>query len=124
MIVYLDENNIVHKEYKEGYTQAQHPFFDSVPELALSCYKFIPEKNFIQCINSEKEILISQQAMASEIKYNSLLQNVVKEMVNNLPDDVTELHFSSEAQKAIESAEGYSTLWGKGAGSATIYFDV
>lgn len=37
---------------------------------------------------------------------------------------LTELHFASTNKTAIESTPGYSTLWGIGAGSATVYFDL
>lgn len=37
---------------------------------------------------------------------------------------LTELHFASSNQTAIESTPGYSTLWGRGAGNATVYFDL
>lgn len=37
---------------------------------------------------------------------------------------LTELHFGVANQAAIEATEGYSTLWGRGAGNATVYFDL
>ena len=37
---------------------------------------------------------------------------------------LTEIHFGAENQQYIESHAGYSTLWGRGAGSATVYFDL
>ena len=37
---------------------------------------------------------------------------------------ITELHFGAANQAAIEATEGYSTLWGIGAGKATVYFDL
>ena len=37
---------------------------------------------------------------------------------------LTELHFGAANQAAIEATEGYSTLWGRGAGNATVYFDL
>lgn len=39
-------------------------------------------------------------------------------------DSLTELHFGAANQAAIEATEGYSTLWGHGAGNATVYFDL
>lgn len=36
----------------------------------------------------------------------------------------TEFHFGKANQAAIEATNGYSTLWGRGAGSATVYFDL
>lgn len=38
--------------------------------------------------------------------------------------NVTELHFGASNQTAIEATDGYSTLWGRGAGNATVYFDL
>ena len=37
---------------------------------------------------------------------------------------LTEIHFGAANQAAIEATEGYSTLWGRGAGNATVYFDL
>lgn len=37
---------------------------------------------------------------------------------------LTELHFGSANQAAIEASPGYSTAWGRGAGNVTIYFDL
>lgn len=35
-----------------------------------------------------------------------------------------EIHFGATNQAAIEATEGYATLWGRGAGNATVYFDL
>lgn len=37
---------------------------------------------------------------------------------------LTEIHFGAANQAAIEASEGYPTLWGRGAGNATVYFDL
>lgn len=37
---------------------------------------------------------------------------------------LTEIHFGAANRAAIEATEGYSTLWGRGAGKATVYFDL
>lgn len=37
---------------------------------------------------------------------------------------LTEIHFGAANQAAIEANAGYSTLWGRGAGNATVYFDL
>ena len=37
---------------------------------------------------------------------------------------LTELHFASANQSAIQATAGYSTAWGRGAGNVTIYFDL
>ena len=39
-------------------------------------------------------------------------------------NSLTELHFGAANQAAIEATEGYPTLWGRGAGNATVYFDL
>lgn len=39
-------------------------------------------------------------------------------------NSLTELHFGAANQAAIEAMEGYPTLWGRGAGNATVYFDL
>ena len=80
MKVYLDNKNICHSKPKEGYREAEHPFFDTIPELAIDCYKFIPEHNFIQCVDSKKESAIVQQFNASEEKYGKVLQDIAVEI--------------------------------------------
>lgn len=37
---------------------------------------------------------------------------------------LTELHFGAANRAAIEASPGYSTLWGRGEGNATVYFDL
>lgn len=37
---------------------------------------------------------------------------------------LTEIHFGAANQAAIEASEGYPTLWGRGAGNATVFFDL
>ena len=38
-------------------------------------------------------------------------------------NSLTAIHFSVTNQAAIEASTGYATLWGRGAGNATVYFD-
>lgn len=38
--------------------------------------------------------------------------------------NLKEIHFSAENQSTIEASLGYATLWGLGAGKATVYFDL
>lgn len=51
---------------------------------------------------------------------NSTAQNYIFSRCNSL----TELHFGAANQAAIEALPGYATLWGLGAGNATVYFDL
>lgn len=37
---------------------------------------------------------------------------------------LTAIHFPAAVQSQIEATTGYSTLWGRGAGNATVYFDL
>ena len=37
---------------------------------------------------------------------------------------LTEIHFGAAYQSEIEATSGFSTLWGRGAGKATVYFDL
>ena len=37
---------------------------------------------------------------------------------------LTEIHFGAKNKEAIEATTGYPTLWGRGAGNATVYFDL
>lgn len=39
-------------------------------------------------------------------------------------NQLTEIHFGAANQEAIEASDGYATLWGRGAGEATVYFDL
>lgn len=39
-------------------------------------------------------------------------------------NSLTEIHFGADNQAAIEASSGYPTLWGRGAGNATVYFDL
>ena len=50
-------------------------------------------------------------------------QNACKLIFSNC-DSLAELHFASANQSAIQATAGYSTLWGRGAGNATVYFDL
>lgn len=51
---------------------------------------------------------------------NSTAQNNIFYTCSRL----TEIHFGAANQAAIEATEGYPTLWGRGAGNATVYFDL
>ena len=50
-------------------------------------------------------------------------QNACKNIFNGCTA-LTEIHFGAANQTAIEATAGYSTLWGRGAGNATVYFDL
>lgn len=39
-------------------------------------------------------------------------------------NSLTEIHFASANETAIKATAGWSTLWGRGAGKATVYFDL
>lgn len=39
-------------------------------------------------------------------------------------NELEELHFGAENESVIKSLNGWSTLWGLGAGAATVYFDL
>ena len=54
---------------------------------------------------------------------SSTNQNACKNVFNGCTS-LTELHFGSANQSAIEATSGYSTAWGRGAGNVTIYFDL
>ena len=50
-------------------------------------------------------------------------QNACKNIFSNC-SSLTEIHFGAANQTAIQATTGYSTLWGRGAGNATVYFDL
>ena len=57
--------------------------------------------------------IISENAFRISSSYPSYATNTI-----------TELHFGAANQADIEATAGYSTLWGIGAGNATVYFDL
>ena len=79
MKLYIDDKNMCHLERKEGYREVESHFFDSIPPLAIEYYKFIPEKNFIQCTNSFACDLITKQYKASEEKYDKIIKELQEE---------------------------------------------
>lgn len=38
--------------------------------------------------------------------------------------ELTAIHFAAEHEDSIKASNGYATLWGRGAGAATVYFDL
>lgn len=38
--------------------------------------------------------------------------------------ELTAIHFAADHEDAIKASNGYATLWGRGAGAATVYFDL
>ena len=38
--------------------------------------------------------------------------------------ELTAIHFAAKHEDAIKASNGWSTLWGRGAGAATVYFDL
>ena len=54
----------------------------------------------------------------------SAAQQTACKYIFNGCSSLTELHFASANQAAIEANPGYSTAWGRGAGNVTIYFDL
>lgn len=54
---------------------------------------------------------------------SSTNQNACKLIFSNC-SSLTEIHFGRTNQSAIQASAGYSTLWGRGAGNATVYFDL
>lgn len=38
--------------------------------------------------------------------------------------ELTAIHFAADHETAIKASNGWSTLWGRGAGAATVYFDL
>ena len=79
MKVYLDEQNICHADNKDGYIEAEHTFFDAVPKCAFECYRYLPEFEFIQCIDSQTESGISRQ--------HTIDDEVIKDVITFLPDE-------------------------------------
>lgn len=61
MKVYLDSNHICHAEPQEGYVEAEHDYFDNIAPMAFPYYRYIPEHNFIQCMDSQCADVINKQ---------------------------------------------------------------
>lgn len=79
MKIYLDEFNRCHAEPKEGFTEAENAFFDSVPFAAVECYKYYPETGFIQCVDSKVDAGIARQHLIDD--------TAIKDLVTFLPDE-------------------------------------
>lgn len=85
MKVYIDSNNICHAEPHEGYTEAEHEYFDTVAPDAFPCYRFIPDRNFIQCMDSVRADAIQRQYEINDLK-RALALLGVKEEQEEQPD--------------------------------------
>lgn len=59
----------------------------------------------------------------TEMYFNSLSSITNNYMFTNNPE-LTALHFGAANETAIKATTGYATLWGRGAGAATVYFDL
>lgn len=82
--IYLDEKYICHSDNAEGRTAVQTDALDSVPDVALECYRFIPAHgehvDFIQCIDSKTETMISRQVAVDEAKHLEEEAELIDEM--------------------------------------------
>lgn len=43
---------------------------------------------------------------------------------NQYVGNIREVHFPAASREAVEASQGYSTLWGRGAGGFTVFFDL
>jgi len=59
----------------------------------------------------------------TDIYFNSLSAITNNYMFYNNPE-LTGLHFGAENETAIKATTGWSTLWGRGAGAATVDFSL
>ena len=72
---------------------------------------------FLNCAGIKK---LYFKSLSSITGYNNTAASRMFTGCNNL----TEIHFGLVNQAAIEASAGYTTLWGRGAGNATVYFDL
>ena len=79
MKIYIDSNYKCYKDNAPGRREVEHPFFDGLPIGAIGCYKYNPERQFIQCYKSDKETGIRQQHEIDDAN--------IKDLVTFLPDD-------------------------------------
>lgn len=79
MIVYIDSNYKCYKDNAPGRRAVEHPFFDRLPIAAIECYKYNPERQFIQCYKTDKDAGIRQQHAIDDAN--------IKDLVTFLPDD-------------------------------------
>lgn len=56
--------------------------------------------------------------------YFPKLETIGESRLFSVPSVPVELHFGAANEEAIKATEGYPTLWGMGAGKATVYFDL
>ena len=94
----------------QNLTQLHFPVLESLSSLedAFGKCPFLTSLSFPKLTK-----ITSQNAFKISSSYPSYATNTI-----------TELHFGAANQAAIEATEGYPTLWGIGAGKATVYFDL
>ena len=94
----------------QNLTQLHFPVLESLSSLedAFGKCPLLTSLSFPKLTN-----ITSQNAFRISSSYPSYATNTI-----------TELHFGASNQAAIEATTGYPTLWGIGAGKATVYFDL
>ena len=94
----------------QNLTQLQFPVLESLSSLedAFGKCPLLTSLSFPKLTK-----ITSQNAFRISSSYPSYATNTI-----------TELHFGAANQAAIEATSGYPTLWGIGAGKATVYFDL
>lgn len=94
----------------QNLTQLQFPVLESLSSLedAFGKCPLLTSLSFPKLTE-----ITSQNAFKISSSYPSYATNTI-----------TELHFGAANQAAIEATAGYPTLWGIGAGKATVYFDL
>lgn len=94
----------------QNLTQLQFPVLESLSSLedAFGKCPLLTSLSFPKLTE-----ITSQNAFRISSSYPSYATNTI-----------TELHFGAANQAAIEATTGYATLWGIGAGKATVYFDL
>lgn len=78
MTVYLDKKYICHAEPRDEYREAEHPYFDTVCKEAISCYRYIPERDFIQCIDSRSADMA--QVLHENAELEQQLADIIEEI--------------------------------------------
>lgn len=56
--------------------------------------------------------------------YFKNLSSITNRLLFDACPQLTALHFGQENEDAIKATAGYSTLWGRGAGNANVFFDL
>lgn len=74
--IYLDANNICHLNPIPNGKEIETSIFDEINDNAVECYRFIPEQNFVQCIDSKTSFIstIQSEYLILKDRYEEIME--------------------------------------------------